>query len=115
MWFDEEHGVLFIRTLKTIDAEDIHALMPEIEKMFEGKEKRFILGDLTENPSDPLTKDARQAFKKYSDVEYDRIAIIGVNPFTRMVVKIAVKIVGQTDKTRFFKTEEEALAWLKPG
>jgi len=112
-WFDEDKGVLNVKTYKTMDAKDVHVLMPQIEKMFKGRKHRFILGDLSDNPTDPLTKEARQAFKQYSDVEYDRIAVTGVNPFTRMVVKIAVKIVGQSDKTRFFKTEDEALAWLK--
>ncbi|MBN2379328.1 STAS/SEC14 domain-containing protein [candidate division WOR-3 bacterium] len=114
MWFNEEHGILYVKTYKTIDAEDIHQLIHQVEKAFEGRPRRYILGDLSENPSDPLTKEARQAFKEYSDsITYDRIAVIGVNPFTRMVVKIAIKIIGQSEKTRFFKSEEEALNWFK--
>lgn len=112
-WFNEDNGVLYVKTFKTMDEKDVHDLMPRIEELFENRKPRLILGDLAENPSDPLTKEARQAFKEYSTVDYDRIAVIGVNPFTRMIVKIAVKIVGQADKTRFFKTEEEALTWLK--
>ncbi|MBN2379310.1 STAS/SEC14 domain-containing protein [candidate division WOR-3 bacterium] len=115
-WFDEEQGVLYVKTFKTIDAEDIHRLMPEVEKALEGKTNRLIIGDLSQNPSDLLTKEARQAFKRYTDkVNFDRIAVIGVNPITRMIVKIAVTIIGQSKKTQFFKTETQALAWLKEG
>lgn len=114
VWFDADAGVLYVKTFKTIDAEDIHRLMPEVEKSLEGRPHRYIIGDLSQNPSDLLTKEARQAFKRYTDtVNYDRIAVIGVNPITRMIVKIAVTIIGQSGKTRFFKTETEALAWLK--
>jgi hypothetical protein len=116
MWFDAEQGVLYVKTFKTIDAGEIHQLIPQVDKSLEGKPRRYIIGDLSENPTDPLTKEARQAFKQYANsINYDRIAVIGVNPFTRMVVKIGVKIVGQSDKTRFFKTEAQALAWLKGG
>ncbi|MBD3285311.1 hypothetical protein GF338_03140 [candidate division WOR-3 bacterium] len=113
IWFDDKKGVLYVKTFKTIDAEDIHRLMPEVDRLLGGNPHRYILGDLSENPSDLLTKEARQAFKKYKDVEYDRIAVIGVNPITRMVVKIAIKIIGQSDKTRFFNSEDEALKWLR--
>lgn len=114
IWFDEKEGVLYVKTFKTIDAEDIHRLMPEVDRLLEGKPHRYILGDLSKNPSDLLTKEARQAFKHYADrVQYDKIGVIGVNPVTRMVVKIAIKIIGQADKTRFFKTEDDALAWFK--
>jgi hypothetical protein len=114
VWFDQEQGVLYVKTFKTIDAEEIHQLIPQVEKSLEGKPERHIIGDLSENPTDPLTKQARQAFKQYANsLNYDRIAIIGVNPLTRMIVKIAVKIIGQSDKTQFFNNEAEALRWLK--
>jgi hypothetical protein len=114
MWFDEENGVLCVKTLAMLEKADVDEILPKVAEYLEGKEHRYILGDLSQNPTGLLSKDARNAFKdnaKYLEVE--KIAIIGANPSIRMIAKIALTIMGSSDIAKFFKTEEEAIAWLK--
>ncbi|NLI97722.1 STAS/SEC14 domain-containing protein [bacterium] len=114
MWFDEKNGVLYVKTLAMLERADVEDIIPEVAEMLAGKEHRYILGDLAQNPSGLLTKDARTAFKENAEnLQVDKIAIIGANPSIRMIAKIALTIMGKSDIAKFFKTEEEALVWLK--
>ncbi|MBD3286652.1 STAS/SEC14 domain-containing protein, partial [candidate division WOR-3 bacterium] len=44
---------------------------------------------------------------------YDKVAVVGASPGARMIAKVALAITGVSKISRFFKTEDEALAWLK--
>jgi hypothetical protein len=114
MWFDDAHGVLWVKTLAMLEKADVDEILPKVAEYLEGKKHRYILGDLSQNPSGLLSKDARNAFKenaRYLNVE--KIAIIGANHSIRMIAKIALTIMGSSDIAKFFKTEEEALVWLE--
>lgn len=114
MWFDEENGVLKVRTLAMLERNDVDEIISKIAEFYEGKEHRYLMGDLSDNPSGLLSKGARTAFKENADnFAVDKIAIIGANPSTRMIAKIALTIMGKSNIASFFKTKEEALTWLK--
>jgi len=114
VWFDEKNGILRVDMFQTLVEEDIHEIVPMVEKEFEGRQHQYILADLSKSTSDPISQSARKAFKKYTDsMNYDRIAVIGLNPATRMIAKIVLGIIGKSDVSKFFKTDEEAITWLK--
>lgn len=114
MWFDNEHGVLFVKTLAMLEKKDVDEMIPKIAEVFDGKEHRYILGDLSENPTGLLSKGARTAFKENAEnLVVEKIAILGANPSIRMIAKIALTIMGKADIAKFFKTRDEAIVWLK--
>lgn len=114
MWYDEERGVLYVKTLAMLTGPDVHQLMPEMIKVFADKPHRYVIGDLSDNPTGLLTRAARQAFKEYAkDFKIDKGAIIGTNPSTKMIAKIAISVMGLSDKVKLFKTEAQALTWFK--
>ncbi len=118
LWFNEKHGVLYVQVLRTLTKNDIETIIPEIKINLEGKPHRYLLGDLSEQKTVDgiLDKDARQALRDLaSDASYEKIAVIGVRPMTRMIAKIGISVAGKGDISRFFKTEDEALSWLKEG
>ncbi len=92
--YSEEHGVLIVRVLSTLTKNDVEGIIPLMNKAFEGKPHRWVLGDLSQQKSEDgmLDKSARGAL---------------------MIAKIGVAVSGKSDITRFFKTEAEALKWLK--
>jgi hypothetical protein len=110
----EDQGVVRIRTFDTLTSEDVHRLMPELAEAFKDKEHKLLFADLTQNVTGGmLDKGARRAIKELSDiVEFDKVGVIGVTQVARMFVKIALSLV-RNQTARFFKTEEEAMAWLK--
>ena len=114
IWFDEEQGVLIVKTLAMLEKADVDEIIPKVAEYLDGKEHRYILGDLSENPTGLLSKGARTAFKENADnLKVEKIAIIGANPSIRMIAKIALTIMGKSDIAKFFKTREEAISWLK--
>lgn len=112
--YDEEHDALYVKTLAMLTAEDVHEMIPKIKEIFKGKGHRRVIGDISQNPAGLLSKDARNAFRSFADeLVFDKIAIIGANPATRMIAKIALQVMGRANVSRFFQSEEEALDWLK--
>jgi len=77
--------------------------------MVEGKVNA--LGDL--NKAGKQSPEARKIWKELSEnKKFGKIAIFGMHPVARVLASF---VIGTTKKKdmRFFKTKEEALAWLK--
>lgn len=115
--YDEKVGALRIQTFDTLTKDDVHDIMSAVERELVGKdEKRYVLVDLSQGSSDMVDKEARQAFKKASDPSnFTKVALFGANPAVRMLAKVVLVVSGVSKKTRFFKSEAEALAWLREG
>lgn len=113
-WYDVDNEVLYLKTFTQLTAKDIEELLPQIDEHFEGKHHRYILADMSENSSGFVDREARKLLKARSDaIKFDKMAVIGARPATRMVTKVALKILGKSDVSQFHKTEKEALAWFK--
>jgi hypothetical protein len=81
----------------------------KLSNMVEGKVNA--LGDL--NKAGKQSPKARKIWKELSEHEKVRkLALIGMHPVARVLASF---VMGTTKKKdmRFFKTKEEALAWLK--
>jgi hypothetical protein len=115
IWYDEDNDLLRVKTFEGLTKEDYGKLIDEIEATLAGKKPHFALGDLSAgHPPGILDKEVRQIFKdRASSLEFDKIAIISASPSIRMISKIVFKVIGRSQSARFFKTEEEALTWLK--
>lgn len=109
----DDQGVLRFRSFVALNGEDVRQLMPALVEMSKDKERKLLFVDLTQNPTGGmLDKGARQAAKEFPNIaKFDKIAVIGVTPVARMFVKIGLSLIHQTG--RIFKTEKEAIAWLK--
>jgi hypothetical protein len=76
-----------------------------------GEGKVNALGDL--NKTEKQSPEARKIWREISENEkVGKLALIGMHPVARVLVSF---VTGTTKKKdmRFFKTKEEALAWLK--
>lgn len=117
--YNDKDDVLCLRILGVVTGEDLRELMPLVQKMFEGKARRCALIDMSQTvqvDSKVMTKEMREAYKELTDLmDSDKSAIFGASPAVCMMAKIALAITKRSKSTRFFKTEEEALVWLKGG
>ncbi len=76
-----------------------------------GEGKVNALGDL--NKIEKQSPEARKIWKEVSEPEkVGKLALFGMHPVARVIASF---VIGTTKKKdmRFFKTKEEALAWLK--
>ncbi|MBD3284770.1 hypothetical protein GF359_00375 [candidate division WOR-3 bacterium] len=112
--YDDANKVLRLETYATLNAEELRQIMDKIEKEFEGKEQRYLLVDVSANKEGALDREARKTLRGYKGQSLSqKVGIIGANPTVRMMAKIALKVLGRSETTRFFKREEEALKWFK--
>ncbi len=114
LWFDDEHDVAYLKVFDSLGERDIRELMALTKEIFDGRKHCRILCDLTESSAGLISRGVRRAFKENANiVDYEKITLVGANPSMRMVAGVILTITDTVSKTRFFKTEAEALAWLK--
>jgi hypothetical protein len=114
LWYDETVESIYIKLFGMLTEGDVHEMMAKIEELYEGKPRRYALIDLTEAQGGFLDKSARRAFREYAPkMQQGKMAVVGAKPVTQILAKAAIAALGSLNMTRFFKTEAEALAWLK--
>jgi hypothetical protein len=112
VWWDEKNEVRRLRINSFIDEGNAKMIMDEAYKLAESKpESASILVDLRESSSTSLK--ARKIFVEgLRTVYYSKCAFFGMKVYPRVVLSFIVKVSGAKN-TKFFKSEEEALKWLK--
>lgn len=115
IWYDEDAGAIHLKVINMLTAQDVHEIMPASVKMFEKMERKYVIVDTSPEPSGMLEKTARRAFREYMESMkvVEKLAVYGAKPVPRMMARAAAAALGKLKVTRFFKTETEALAWLK--
>ena len=114
VWHDEANSIIRFSQTQPLDADDIREVSPIIEKLAAETGLKSILIDLSKGPSATLDKEARKALKDFAMPDmFAKIGIFGANPAMRMIAKVIFAVTRSSDSTKFFKLEEEALAWLQ--
>ncbi|MBN2380577.1 STAS/SEC14 domain-containing protein [candidate division WOR-3 bacterium] len=115
--YNDEDDILCLKIFGVITGEDLREMMPMLQKILDGKPRRYVLIDMSHSVQagpNVMTKEMREAYKEMTVLmDSDKSAIFGASPVVRMAAKIALAVTKRWENTRFFKTEEEAVAWLK--
>lgn len=113
-WYDEENGILRADILKKFEPEDTKGLMNVVNNEFTDEQRRYLLLTMFEDAQVMPSKETRKAMREAASlVKLSKIAMCGAKPTVRMLGKIVFAAMGKTKDSKFFATEEEALAWLK--
>lgn len=54
----------------------------------------------------------KAALEALSKIDYDRAALVGDNALFSELAQLIIGALGKNDRTKFFKTREEAVPWL---
>lgn len=112
--FDKTHGVARIEHYDLITVDDAKRLVDGLAEIFKGKTRRLLLDDSSNVSAAKMDKETRAIFDGAGErLKIDKVAVFGADPMTRMMSRIIFTIAGRMDSTKFFKTEDEALEWLK--
>ena len=107
-----ENNILYITNIGEIDEKTAIAIKEavlNVANMVEGKV--HTLTDL--NKAGKTSPEARKVFKELAEQEKQgKVALFGMHPVARVLASFFMGISKKKDM-RFFKTKEEALAWLK--
>jgi len=109
---------LYIKYSQEVLPRDIYEVIPKLKEIIEQVKVRHLVSDVrnTRVTATKSTKAEREAFKKFAEMLiYEKNAVIGAEPKVRMLIKIALALLGKSRSTSFFETKDEALAWLKEG
>lgn len=115
-WIDETNNVVCAQFTGMFTLADGPELLKNVRKLFEGREARLLLIDLSLATDQVLSKELRQWLKENSpQLEVDKVAVTGASALIRIAARIVIATMGRAKDTGFFKTNDEALAWLKDG
>jgi hypothetical protein len=114
MWYNGEVGAVYFKTSEILNKPDVEQAITQIRTLLADAKNRYLIADMSEASGKVIEKEARQVIKSRSDeIPLDKFAVIGASPSVRMIAKIVLSLLGRSDSSKFFKTEGEALAWLK--
>jgi len=112
---DDEAGILRMIIHGALEKPDVDEMMPQVAKELDKMKRRLVLVDMSrdKNPSS-MSREARKVYGEHAAViKPEKVAMIGTNPVTRMISRIALTVTGRAKVTKFFPFEEETLVWLK--
>lgn len=114
VFFDEKIDAVRMNFNGLFTQDDAGEFFPLTKKLCEGRKYCNILCDFKEGGAEvPKDKEYRQwLMRMYTEAGFDKIAIINAHPAMRMLAKIVLSAVKSAKNVKFFKSEEEALAWL---
>jgi hypothetical protein len=113
-WYDEKEGILRVDVYERFDGETADMFFSGIPQKYNKEQQRYWLVNMSDDAQRLVDKEVRViAAEKGKALQWEKIAICGAKPGLRMVSKIVLTAVGKGSFTKFFSTEEEALAWLK--
>jgi len=114
IWFDQENEILRAEILEKFEPEDAVGFVDFLLKEFNPEQQRYFLVNIYHPAQVMPSKETRTTLReKGSLTNFYKMAICGAKPGLRMVGRIVVAAIGKANDSKFFATEEEALAWLK--
>lgn len=114
VYYEQENGVLRVEIVGELMYEEASPIIHTIQKELAVREHGYILADMSRTPSFQLDRKTRKILQEEAvTLNLDKIAIVGANPVIRMLAKVLVTVIGRGKSSQFFKTDKEALAWLK--
>lgn len=112
-WYDEENELLRLAVIGPYSTQEAIALRKSFHELLEGKPRRQLMVDLTEAGK----MESRETRKVQNDIlkeaEITDVAYVGAAAATRMIAKVLMKLGSLNAVTDFFKTDDQALSWLK--
>ena len=113
LFWDEDNYCARMKLVGKFSPDEAAEMMDAIRVLLSDKHPRNLLVDHTHSTGSLSAETRKTLEEKGRLVGHDKHAFYGMNGLNRMVAKIIVAIIGKASDTRFFKTEEDALAWLK--
>lgn len=112
LWYDEVNETVRLEIIGKFSNDDVDETLGKIDKLLAGKRKRLFLANISQSPNLAMDKDTRQKLRAETR-PFDRIALVGATPITRMLARVVMTALGKSATTRFCDNVEEGLTWLK--
>lgn len=112
--YDPKTDIVHLDIIGPVMRDDAGELVDALEKNAKKGETNLLLADLTQTPSMNMDRDTRRFIQeKGKSIYYNRMAVVGASPITRMLAKIVMGVIGRPETLKFFASKDEAVHWLK--
>ncbi|EDM74930.1 hypothetical protein PPSIR1_20839 [Plesiocystis pacifica SIR-1] len=110
--YRSDDGLTRVQVIGSVTPEDVLQVARLLSKLLAHPGPTLVLID--QSQVDPkFGRSGRRALETIADsLAWDRGAVIGSSHINRMLARIVLELVRQTERTRFFDTEADAVAWL---
>jgi len=113
VYLDREKNIIILRIKGHYSLQDAMETAYKMDELGKNKKTILVLADMRE-AQNKLDKDVRVYMKELSKrMKMEKFAMIVTNPAVRIVGKIVIATMRNAKGSAFFKTEEEAIHWLK--
>ncbi|MBD3285312.1 hypothetical protein GF338_03145 [candidate division WOR-3 bacterium] len=113
VFYNPEVNSAVLHIVGDFSREDAEKTIESLNKIFRDNPETNLLADFSQSLNASLDKDTRKLIQENGgNLRFNKAALVGVSPMTRMIAKIVLVVIGKINESRFFKTEEEALKWL---
>lgn len=110
--WDEGVGCVRLRLVGEFAPAEATLVMQQVCELFEDKQRRLFLIDHTLSPR-AVSRETRAAIEEHGQaVDAEKVAFFGMTNLNRVVARIIISILGKSSHTKFFVSEDEALAWF---
>lgn len=116
--FNEQKGVLYIIFVEEVTPDDV-CKINNLNEMVPREKTEKIIVDISSTKmstwAKPWDRETRRRVAESVPPNplKSKVAIIGSSSVSRMLTKVGLTVIGKIKDSKFFKSEEDALAWLK--
>ena len=111
--YEEKYEIVKQKVIGEYSSEDARNTEEMYLKALQGKPYKQLIVDLSQAGK----MESRETRKIQNDclmsAGFTEVAFIGASAATRMIAKVMMKLSSENIPTEFFKTENEAIDWLK--
>ena len=113
MWYDTNLEILFLEFTSDYIKTDVPEIEKKIAEMLDGKPYRQMLIRIS-NVYKVENRETRELSNKALEkAGISEVAFVGGSAANRIIAKVLIKTGAVKTKGEFFKTEEDAINWIK--
>ncbi|MBN2380574.1 STAS/SEC14 domain-containing protein [candidate division WOR-3 bacterium] len=113
IYYDKELDTVCVDVIDEFKLQDIDGTFEVIDKHFQDADYYRLLIDLSQSNGALSTKARRMLGEKLKAKNSAKIAFVITRPSSRMIAKVVVALSKGSDEKGFFKTRDQAHAWLR--
>jgi len=112
--YDSNSRTIILKIVGNFTVEDADEVIVKVNQLTGNNPESNVLADFTQSPNLVIDRETRRMIQNAAlKYMFQKVAFVGVSPVTRMIAKVIIAVLGKIKESRFFKTEAEAIAWLK--
>jgi len=110
---DDENNIIRMEVVGKFDVADAEESVKLLDGLLSDCRGDHLLADLSGSPNLTVDRETRRLLQvQGKELVFDKMAVLGASPVTRMIAKVVMSVLGRASTVSFFSAEKDALAWF---